>query len=66
MGPPAHTNDYDEIWFLHTGGRPGREDRVGLLRWEPQGATQPGFVRPNGNGANGNGAAPAGPRPGRR
>ena len=26
-GPPAHTNDYDELWFLHTPGadpiRPG-------------------------------------------
>jgi homogentisate 1,2-dioxygenase len=60
-GPPAHTNDYDEIWFLHASGSPERNDRLGLLRWEPQGWTQPGFVRrPETNGS-GNGHAPAPP-----
>ncbi len=59
-GPPAHTNDYDEIWFLHTSGRPEQADRVGLLRWEPQGATQPGFVRRNAN-AQAAGGPPQGP-----
>ncbi len=40
-GPPAHTNDYDEVWFLHSPEH-GDDSRVGLLRWDPQGATQPG------------------------
>ena len=47
-GPPAHTNDYDEIWFGHT---PSGEQtgRLGLIRWEPQGLTQAGFRRSNGD-----------------
>jgi homogentisate 1,2-dioxygenase len=48
-GPPAHTNDYDELWFLHTTQDVGPSDRVGKLRWDPQGITQPGFVRRNGD-----------------
>lgn len=44
-GPPAHTNDYDEIWFLHASGSPDQQERVGLLRWDPQGWTQAGFIR---------------------
>jgi homogentisate 1,2-dioxygenase len=47
-GPPAHTNDYDEIWFLHSTGSAERSGRLGLIRWEPQGVTQPGFRRTNG------------------
>ncbi len=40
-GPPAHTNDYDELWVLHSAdGSTGGV--LGQLRWEPQGATQPG------------------------
>lgn len=49
-GPPAHTNDYDEIWFQHAAGSPERAARVGLLRWDPQGVTQPGFRRTGGEG----------------
>ncbi|HZT07682.1 MAG TPA: hypothetical protein VFC51_11675 [Chloroflexota bacterium] len=40
-GPPAHTNDYDEIWFLHSTAN-AESERMGKLRWEPQGLTQPG------------------------
>jgi homogentisate 1,2-dioxygenase len=47
-GPPAHTNDYDEIWFLHTTAVENQTGRFGLLRWEPQGLTQPGFKRGDG------------------
>lgn len=47
-GPPAHSNDYDEIWFLHASGDASRSGRLGTLRWEPQGVTQPGFRRSNG------------------
>lgn len=43
-GPPAHTNDFDEIWFRHTAGGPA------LLRWDPQGVTQPGGRRERTNG----------------
>src|SRR5205085_2080371 len=49
-GPPAHTNDYDEIWFLHSPSPEARGGRFGLLRWEPQGLTQPGFRRTSGDG----------------
>lgn len=48
-GPPAHTNDYDEIWFLHSTGSPERAARFGLIRWEPQGVTQPGARRSRGD-----------------
>jgi homogentisate 1,2-dioxygenase len=47
-GPPAHTNDYDELWFLHTTATSERAGRLGLLRWDPQGLTQPGARRRNG------------------
>src|SRR5205085_285763 len=46
-GPPAHTNDYDELWLLHATDDIVN-DRLGKLRWEPQGLTQPGFQRRNG------------------
>jgi hypothetical protein len=47
-GPPAHTNDYDERWFLHTAESSWeRAGQVGKLRSEPQGDTQPGFRRPS-------------------
>ena len=49
-GPPAHTNDYDEIWFLHSTESPERARQLGHLRWEPQGATQPGARRSSGDG----------------
>jgi homogentisate 1,2-dioxygenase len=53
-GPPAHTNDYDELWFLHAAGSSlERADRLGKLRWEPQGDTQPGFRRPTGGAPRG-------------
>ncbi|HEY7061196.1 MAG TPA: homogentisate 1,2-dioxygenase [Chloroflexota bacterium] len=53
-GPPAHTNDYDELWFLHTAGSSReRAGQVGKLRWEPQGDTQPGFRRPSGDAPRG-------------
>src|SRR5579862_3641375 len=45
-GPPAHTNDYDELWFLHSTDGSER-GALGLLRWDPQGATQPGARRTN-------------------
>ena len=48
-GPPAHTNDYDELWFLHTAEPVPGAERVGKLRWEPQGLTQAGFKRSNGD-----------------
>jgi homogentisate 1,2-dioxygenase len=32
---PAHTNDWDEVWFYHAGN-----PSAGTLRWEPQGTTQ--------------------------
>jgi homogentisate 1,2-dioxygenase len=41
-GPPGHTNDWDELWFLHSASAPNYADNVGVLRWDPQGATQPG------------------------
>src|SRR5881392_3561977 len=47
-GPSAHTNDYDELWFLQTAGLSWeRADQVGKLGWEPQGDTRPGFRRPS-------------------
>ena len=46
-GPPAHTNDYDELWFQHTSAGE-QTGRIGLLRWDPQGLTQPGFRRTSG------------------
>jgi homogentisate 1,2-dioxygenase len=45
-GPPAHTNDYDEVWFQHSPDGVG-DGRAGLLRWDPQGATQPGGRAPH-------------------
>jgi hypothetical protein len=45
-GPPAHSNDYDELWFLHSTEVPAiRSETLGKLRWDPQGLTQPGAVR---------------------
>jgi homogentisate 1,2-dioxygenase len=41
-GPPGHTNDWDELWFLHAASAPAYAGNVGVLRWDPQGATQPG------------------------
>jgi homogentisate 1,2-dioxygenase len=49
-GPPPHTNDYDELWFLHSTESPERARQLGHLRWEPQGDTQPGARRSSGNG----------------
>jgi homogentisate 1,2-dioxygenase len=41
--PPGHSNDWDEIWFLHAAtSSPG----VGLLRWDTQGLTQAMFTTP--------------------
>jgi homogentisate 1,2-dioxygenase len=56
-GPPAHTNDWDELWFLHSAEPGAARGPLGLLRWEPQGATQPGFKFPRG----GNGSGPQPP-----
>lgn len=50
-GPPAHSNDYDELWFLHSTSDATRNGRLGVLRWDPQGVTQPGFRRASGEGA---------------
>lgn len=49
-GPPAHSNDFDELWFRHSAATmEGAEPS--LLRWDPQGVTQPGFRRlAGGNG----------------
>jgi hypothetical protein len=50
-GPPAHTNDYDELWFLHAPAGAAAAAGVGELRWDPQGLTQAGARRrgsPNG------------------
>jgi homogentisate 1,2-dioxygenase len=41
--PPSHSNDWDEVWFLHAAtSSPG----VGLLRWDTQGLTQAAFTTP--------------------
>jgi homogentisate 1,2-dioxygenase len=41
--PPGHSNDWDEMWFLHAAtSSPG----VGLLRWDTQGLTQAMFTTP--------------------
>jgi homogentisate 1,2-dioxygenase len=50
-GPPAHTNDYDELWFLHSSGNPDRAGQLGILRLEPQGATQASRRQPGEAGA---------------
>src|SRR5262249_737400 len=53
-GPPAHTNDYDELWFLHSAGSSlERAGQLGKLRWEPHGDTQPRFRRRYAKGAPG-------------
>jgi homogentisate 1,2-dioxygenase len=44
-GPPAHTNDYDELWFLHVPASAPVGPAVGQLRWDPQGLTQAGARR---------------------
>jgi homogentisate 1,2-dioxygenase len=44
-GPPAHTNDYDELWFLHVPAGAPASAGVGELRWDPQGLTQAGARR---------------------
>jgi len=56
-GPPAHTNDWDELWFLHSAEPGAASGPLGMLRWEPQGATQPGFKFPR--RSNGSGPPPA-------
>lgn len=44
-GPPAHTNDYDELWFLHAPESAPDGPGLGQLRWDPQGLTQAGARR---------------------
>jgi homogentisate 1,2-dioxygenase len=46
-GPPAHTNDYDELWFLHAPENAAGGPTMGQLRWDPQGLTQAGARRRN-------------------
>jgi hypothetical protein len=59
-GPPAHTNDYDELWFLHAPESAPSGPAFGQLRWDPQGLTQAGARRRE--SANGAGARrPDGP-----
>jgi homogentisate 1,2-dioxygenase len=38
-GPPAHSNDYDEVWFYHSSSQ---DEGVGVLKLDPQGLTQAG------------------------
>jgi len=42
VGAPGHSNDWDELWFLHSATREGVADHTGLLRWDPQGISQTG------------------------
>ncbi len=44
-GPPAHSNDFDEVWFRHSTATVEGTD-PSLVRWDPQGITQPGLRRP--------------------
>jgi hypothetical protein len=44
-GPPAHTNDYDELWFMHVPESAPESSNFGQLRWDPQGLTQAGARR---------------------
>jgi homogentisate 1,2-dioxygenase len=41
-GAPGHSNDWDELWFLHAATKAHLAPNAGILRWDPQGVTQTG------------------------
>jgi homogentisate 1,2-dioxygenase len=45
--PPGHSNDFDELWFLHSASEePKVVPGIGVLRWLPQGWTHAMFASP--------------------